>query len=165
MCVAHIDYACSLFNKCKNGVLKMYVVFAILLIRFLKRHIAISKNKIFTIVQSRPFYYPAYICTYKKVGTVSGDPPQGRNSRRRPALSNYLKLSLSFNPDRFSSLRIFANYKKGGTVSGDSPQGRNLKRHIAALVAVFVGDEDYFYSVLVTLMSHYDIIVANSVGT
>ena len=32
------------------------------------------------------------------------------------------------------------------------------------LVAVFVGDEDYFYSVLVTLMSHYDIIVANPVG-
>ena len=36
--------------------------------------------------------------------------------------------------------------------------------HCRRLVAVFVGDEDYFYSVLVTLMSHYDIIVANPVG-
>ncbi len=83
MCVAHIDYACSLFNKCKNGVLKMYVVFAILLIRFLKRHIAARSE------------FEAAHCR---------------------------------------------------------------------LVAVFVGDEDYFYSVLVTLMSHYDIIVANPVG-
>ena len=129
MCVAHIDYACSLFNKCENGVLKMYVVFAILLMRFLKRHIAISKNK----------------------------------------------SSLSFIPDRPTILHISATYKMVGTVSGDPPQGRNLRRHIAArseqsaatrrLVAVFVGDEDYFYSVLVTLMSHYDIIVANPVGT
>ena len=44
----------------------MYVVFAISLIRFLKRHIAISKNKIFTIVYSRPSHYPAYIRNYKK---------------------------------------------------------------------------------------------------
>ena len=44
----------------------MYVVFAISLIRFLKRRIAISKNKIFIIVQSRPFHYPAYIRNYKK---------------------------------------------------------------------------------------------------
>lgn len=83
MCVAHIDYACFLFNKCENGVLKMYVVFAILRIRFLKRHIAARSE-------------------------------QSAATRR--------------------------------------------------LVAVFVGDEDYFYSVLVTLMSHYDIIVADPVG-
>ena len=91
--------------------------------------------------------------------------PQGRNSQRRPALSNYLKLSLSSNPDRFTILHISGTYKKVGTVGGDPPQGRNLKRHIAALEAVFVGDEDYIYSVLVTLMSHYDIIVADPVGT
>ena len=39
-----------------------------------------------------------------------------------------------------------------------------LRAEVLGLVAVFVGDEDYFYSVLVTLMSHYDIIVANPVG-
>lgn len=70
----------------------------------------------------------------------------------------------SSNPDRLTILHISATYKKVGTVSGDPPQGRNLRRRPAALVAVFVGDEDYFYSVLVTLMSHYDIIVANPVG-
>ena len=80
----------------------------------------------------------------------------------------------SFIPDRLTILHISTAYKMVGTVSGDPPQGRNLRRHIAArsefeaatrrLVAVFVGDEDYFYSVLVTLMSHYDIIVAYPVG-
>lgn len=39
-----------------------------------------------------------------------------------------------------------------------------LRAEVLGLVAVFVGDDDYFYSVLVTLMSHYDIIVANPVG-
>ena len=67
---------------------------------------------------------------YKKLGTVSGDSPQGRNLRRHIAISKNKSL-LSFISDRFSILRIFATYKKGGTVSGDSPQGRNLKRHIA----------------------------------
>jgi len=102
MCVAHIDYACSLFNKCENVVLKMYVVFAILLIRFLKRHIAISKNKIFTIVKSRPFHYPAYIRNYKK-----------RVLKRHIAISKNNILSSS-NPDRFAILHISTAYKMVG---------------------------------------------------
>ena len=68
MCVAHIDFACSLFNKCENGVLKMYVVFAILLIRFLKRHIAISKNKFLLSFIPDRFAILHISVTYKKVG-------------------------------------------------------------------------------------------------
>lgn len=64
-----------------------------------------------------------------------------------------IKSLLSFIPDRFTILHISATYKR-------SEQSAATSR----LVAVFVGDEDYFYSVLVTLMSHYDIIVANPVG-
>ena len=118
MCVAHIDYACSLFNKCENGVLKMYVVFAILLIRFLKRHIAISKNKIFTIVKSRPFHYPAYIRNYKK-----------RVLKRHIAISKNKSL-LSFIPDRFAILHISVTYKMVGIRGGTLPQGRNSQRRL-----------------------------------
>ena len=91
--------------------------------------------------------------TYKKVGTWCGT-----------LLLVKTKSLLSFIPDRSTILHISVTYKKVGTWCGTLPQGRNLKRHIAALVAVFVGYEDYFYPVLVALMSHYDIIVANSVG-
>ena len=80
----------------------MYVVFAILLIRFLKRHIAISKNKIFTIVKSRPFHYPAYIRNYKK-RVLNGT-----------LLLVKIKSLPSFNPDRFTILHISATYKKVG---------------------------------------------------
>lgn len=68
MCVAHIDYACSLFNKCENVVLKMYVVFAILLIRFLKRHIAISKNNILSSSNPDRFAILHISTAYKMVG-------------------------------------------------------------------------------------------------
>lgn len=69
------------------------------------------------------------------------------------ALSIFLILLVSFIPDRFAILHISVTYKRS-----------ELRAEVLGLVAVFVGDEDYFYSVLVTLMSHYDIIIADPVG-
>ena len=82
--------------------------------------------------------------------------------KRHIAISKNKSL-LSFILDRFTILHISENYKKA---EFEAAHCRKVEQSAATrrLIAVFVGDEDYFYSVLVTLMSHYDIIVANPVG-
>ena len=98
-------------------------------------------------VQSLTVHYPTHTANIQK----------GRNCRRRHAARSELHI---------------------GATDGGTPQGRNCisvqptaarrkvgtASELLGLISKLICDEDYLYSVLITLMCHNDIIVAYSVG-
>ena len=84
----------------------------------------------------------SYVPTFKKVGTVGGDPPQrsefeaahcrkGRNSRRRPA-ANRNKSKYRLFPTVPRILAMSQPLKRSEQSAATRREGRNLRRHIAA---------------------------------